>query len=170
MYATRVGWVEQVIFSFSEFNSGTYPYAGLSMDAAGNLYGTTYYGGADSYGTVYKLKEAKNKKWSQSVLYSFAGGGKDGEYPYESGVTLDASGNLYGTTYQGGQYNEEGTVFELKLTKGKYKESVLHSFDDSGGDDGYYPYAGVILVKGKIYGTTYEGGTHGVGTVFQVTP
>jgi uncharacterized repeat protein (TIGR03803 family) len=169
IYATRVGWVEQVIFSFSEFNSGTYPYSGLSMDSTGNLYGTTYYGGADNYGTVYKMTEAKNKTWSLKVLHSFTGGGTDGEYPYVAVPTLDASGDIYGTTYQGGTYGY-GTVYELKDTKGKYKESLVHSFDPSGGADGYYPYGGITIVKGNLYGTTYEGGSHSGGVAFEIKP
>ena len=168
IYPTRVGWVEQVIFSFSEFNSGTYSYAGLAMDAAGDLYGTTYYGGADNLGTVFRLKEAKNKTWSQTVLHSFTGGDKDGQYPYTGGLTIDASGNLYGTTYQGGTDNY-GIVFELKDTKGKYKESILYSFT-GGSTNGYYPYGGVTLVKGDLFGTTVYGGAHGGGVAFEIKP
>ena len=83
---------------------------------------------------------------------------------------MDAKGNLYGTTrYEGSQYNE-GTVWELKNTSGKYKEIVLHSFEDTSANDGYDPLASVILFKNKLYGTTYAGGTHGAGTVFEVTP
>jgi uncharacterized repeat protein (TIGR03803 family) len=168
IYPTRVGWVEQVIFSFSQFNSGTYSYAGLAMDAAGDLYGTTYYGGADNLGTVFRLKEAKNKTWSQTVLHSFTGADKDGQYPYTGGLAIDASGNLYGTTYQGGTGNY-GTVFELKNTKGKFKESILYSFT-AGSSDGYYPYGGVTLVKGDLVGTTVNGGAHGGGIAFEIKP
>ena len=112
-----------------------------------------------------------NNKWTQKIIYSFKGyAQKDGAYPYYAGVTLDSAGNLYGTTYQGGSSTANnlnyGTVY--KLTAGTYKESVLWSFGTTG--DGYYPYRGVIVVNGKLYGTTNSGGLHGGGTVFEVTP
>jgi uncharacterized repeat protein (TIGR03803 family) len=141
------------------------------MDAAGNFYGITYDGGASNYGTVYKLKAGTNNKYSQSVLYSFKAGNADGDYPwYGNGVVMDAKGNIYGTTRYGGSTSNEGILFELKFTAGKYKEVVLHSFVDASGNDGYDPLAGVIMIKGKIYGTTYAGGKYGAGTAFEYAP
>ncbi len=170
LFESRGIWVEHVILNITGDADGTYPDAGLAIDAAGNLYGPTYEGGAANLGTVFKLTEAKNKTWSQTILYSFLGGESDGEYPYYAPVTVDAKGNVYGTTYQGGSQSNEGTVWELKLTKGKYEESVLHAFEDNSGDDGYYPRAGLLIFKGDLYGTTYAGGAHSAGTVFEVKP
>jgi len=168
LFETRGVWVGQLVYAFGGGSDGTYPLSGLAMDSAGNLYGTTYVGGTDNYGTVFELKAGKNNKFSHSVLYSFTGGNTDGTYPYyNDGVILDTKGNLYGATYEGDQYNA-GTVYELKLTKGKYKESVLHVF--TGGTDGCYPRAGLVLLKANIYGTTYGCGSHGGGVAFEVKP
>ena len=165
LFLARGVLVEKPIFSFSGGNAGTYPYAGVALDAKGNLYGTTYQGGSANSGIAYRLN--KSKKWSESVLHSFTGG-TDGAYLY-SAVALDAKDNVYGTTYQGGT-SSVGTVFKLTLTNGKYKESVLYSFKNSGGD-GLYPRAGVILdSKGNLYGTTLYGGIKNGGSVFEVTP
>jgi uncharacterized repeat protein (TIGR03803 family) len=169
LFLSRGVWVAQKVFAFSGGAGGTYPQSSLTIDPAGNFYGTTYQGGANNLGTVYKLKLGANDKYTQSVIYSFKGGTTDGEYPWYAGVTLDANNNIYGTTRYGGSSNE-GIVFELKLASGKYKESILHVFVDASGNDGYDPLAGVILFKGKLYGTTYAGGTKGAGTVFKVTP
>jgi uncharacterized repeat protein (TIGR03803 family) len=172
MFLSRNVWVWQSVYRFSGGAGGTYPESALTMDATGNFYGTTYQGGDLNLGTVYKLTLGKNNKYTQKVLYSFKGyqNNNDGSYPQYDSVTLDAKGNIYGTTYQGGSSSNEGTVYELKLASGKYKESVLHGFVDSAGSDGYYPQAGVILVKGVLYGVTYVGGTHGYGIAFAVTP
>lgn len=171
LFQARGVWVAQTVFLFPGSSGGTYPESTLSMDAKGNLYGTTEYGGASNLGTVFEMKLGKSNKYTHSVLYSFKGGNTDGEYPwYGAGVVIDAKGNLYGTTRYGGSQYNEGTVFELKLTSGKYKEIVLHAFADTTSNDGYDPLAGVILFNGKLYGTTYAGGAHGAGTVFKVTP
>jgi len=168
LFQARGVWVSQTVFLFNSA-VGSHPNSTLAIDPAGNFYGTTYDGGANNLGTVYKLKRGSNDKYTQSILYSFKGGTNDGEYPYEAGVILDAAGDIFGTTRYGGTANE-GTVFELKLTSGKYKYIILHVFDDTSSNDGYDPLAGVILFKGKLYGTTYAGGTHGAGVAFEVTP
>jgi uncharacterized repeat protein (TIGR03803 family) len=95
-----------VLHSFRGGVYGAYPYAGVITDAQGNVFGTTYQGGSDNYGTVFKIDVSSG---NLTVLHSFSGE-KDGAYPF--GVTNDANGTLYGTTYQGGAYNY-GTVFEL---------------------------------------------------------
>jgi uncharacterized repeat protein (TIGR03803 family) len=169
LYQARGKWVSQNVYLFTGGANGTYPDSSLTIDAAGNLYGVTYQGGANNLGTVFELKAGKNNKYTQSVLYSFKGGNTDGDYPwYGSGVVMDAKGNLYGTTRYGSQANQ-GTVYELKLANGKYKESVLWSFGVMSGDAAQ-PLAGVILVKKNLFGTTYAGGSHGAGTAFEVTP
>ncbi len=164
-------WLSSPIYTFLGDTLGQYPYAALATDAAGDLYGTTYSGGNFDLGLVFKLTPGKGTSWTEKVIYSFKGyASKDGAYPYYNGVTLDANGNVYGTTYQGGSSAANnlnyGTVY--KLTAGTYKESVLWSFGTSG--DGYYPYQTPTLVNGNLYGTTYVGGLHGGGVVYEVIP
>jgi uncharacterized repeat protein (TIGR03803 family) len=148
---------ETVLYSFSGGADGRNPYAGLILDLAGNLYGTTYQGGAAGYGVVYKL----DTTGQETVLYSFTGGA-DGGNPY-AGVISDLSGNLYGTTQLGG-VTGAGVVYKLD-TAGN--ETALYSF--TGGSDGGNPYAGVILdAAGNLYGTTHEGGALDWGVVYKV--
>jgi len=117
-------WSETVLHNF-ESTDGQYPYCGLVFDAAGNLYGTTHYGGANGYGTVYKMAFA-NGTWTQSVLHSF--NSSDGDGP-DGLLVFDGAGNLYGTTYFGGA-NNSGTIFKLSPEKnGQWTETVLHTFD-----------------------------------------
>jgi uncharacterized repeat protein (TIGR03803 family) len=154
---------ETVLHNFTGYpKDGEYSYAGLVRDAAGNLYGTTYRGGASDYGTVYKLSKTGKEK----VLYSFTGA--DGALPY-AGLLMDAAGNLYGTT-SGGGTSGYGTVFKLSKTG---KEKVLYSFCPGGypcTDDGASPYAGLVMnPKGNFYGTTGSGGTSNYGTVFKLS-
>jgi uncharacterized repeat protein (TIGR03803 family) len=164
-------WLAATIYNFLGDSLGEYPASDLAVDADGNLYGTAYQGGNYNLGGVYELTEGKNNSWTAKIIYSFKGYAlKDGAYPYYAGVSLDSEGNVYGTTYQGGSSEGNnlnyGTVYEL--AKGTFKESVLWSFGTSG--DGYYPYHGLIVVGGKLYGTTNSGGQHGYGVVFEVTP
>ena len=126
----------------------------LAMDKNGDLYGTC--GGYSN--VVWKV----SKTGKETVLHSFAGG-SDGENPI-GGVIIDAKGNLYGTTQQGG-IDDDGTVW--KVSKGG-KETVLYSFT---GSDGKYPVGGVIMdAKGNLYGTTQQGGIDDDGTVWKLTP
>jgi len=149
---------ETVLYSFTNGLDGGYPFAGLVRDTSGNLYGTTYSGGASSVGTVFKV----TKTGTETVLYSFSGGA-DGEYPY-AGLVRDSLGNLYGTTSEGGASNV-GTVFKVTPTG---QETVLYSF--AGGTDGANPFAGLVRDrKGNLYGTTEAGGASGVGTVFKLS-
>jgi uncharacterized repeat protein (TIGR03803 family) len=164
-------WTEKVVHSFTDNGKDGYqPYAGLTFDAAGNLYGTTYFGGTHGYGTVFELSP-KTGRWTETILYSFKGDGKDG-YDVYSGIVFDKSGNLYGTTYGGGAYGY-GTVYELSSKAGgDWTEKVLHSFNDNG-TDGYNPYAGLIIdASGNLYGTTLWGTAAGnsAGTVFEMSP
>jgi uncharacterized repeat protein (TIGR03803 family) len=154
--------VETVLYSFAKDGlDGNTPYAGLILDKTGNLYGTTYVGGANGYGTVFKITPTG----TETVLHSFAFDGADGFNPYAA-LVFDKTGNLYGTTVLGG-VNELGTVFKITPTG---TETVLHSFANDG-TDGYYPFAGLVLgKKGILYGTTYEGGSLGDGTVFKIAP
>jgi len=158
---------ETVLYSFTGKDDGSDPEAGLVKDAAGNLYGTTTAGGVNGNGTVFKLSPPKTKggPWTEEVLYSF-GTGTDGTIPV-AGVTLDAAGNIYGTTSAGGAYGY-GTVFQLTESGSVWTENILHNFQD--GDDGAVPYAGLISDKsGNLYGAATDGGTGGGGTVFELT-
>jgi len=137
-----------VLYSFTGGADGGYPQAGLILDSAGNLYGTTA-------GNVFELMPNGTEK----VLHSFQG--PDGS-DCEASLVRDAEGNLYGTTYYGGAYGA-GTVFEISAAG---TEKVLYSF--TGGTDGGYPWGGVVRAGGVLYGTTNGGGT-GYGTVFKLT-
>jgi uncharacterized repeat protein (TIGR03803 family) len=159
-----------VIHSFKfDGKDGIVPYAGLTLDPAGNLYGTTEQGGAYQWGTVFKLAPNGDGGWTESVIHSFNNDGKDGAEPY-SALILDAAGNLYGTTYEGGAY-DYGAVFKLTENgDGSWAESVIHSFNFDG-KDGMVPYASLTLDSaGNLYGTTSDGGVHNCGTVFKLTP
>src|SRR5579863_1951918 len=164
---TAAAQTDLTLYSFTGGSDGGDPLSNLVMDAAGNLYGTTFVGGAYGAGEVFELSPSGGGDWSEKVIYSFTGG-LDGANPYYSGVIFDASGNLYGTTVEGGASNL-GTVFELSPTGGNWSEKVLYSF--AGGIDGASPYAGLIFgAAGSLYGTTYAGGAYDDGTVFQLTP
>jgi uncharacterized repeat protein (TIGR03803 family) len=156
------GQTETVLHSFSNNGTDGYnPYADVTPDAKGNIYGTTYRGGAFGSGSVYKIAPSG----TETILHSFNPDGKDGFNPLGAPVVRDKAGNLYGTTYQGGA-SGNGTVFKIDPSG---TETVLHSFNVDG-IDGYLPNAGLVLDKvGNLYGTTYAGGTFGLGTVFKVS-
>jgi uncharacterized repeat protein (TIGR03803 family) len=144
----------------SNCTDGESPVGGVVLDKADNLYGTTYYGGASGFGTVFKVTPSG----TESVLHNFDGNGEDGFYP-EAGVILDSKDNVYGTTSMGGKIGV-GTVFEVTASG---TETILHSF--TAGADGFTPYAGLVFdEKGNLYGTTEYGGSSGLGTVFELTP
>jgi uncharacterized repeat protein (TIGR03803 family) len=172
-------WTETVLYSFgSKIGEGVDPYAGLILDTKGNLYGVTYFGGSDGYGSVFELTPGAGGEWTETILHSFSNNGTDGSNPY-GGLAMDSQGNLYGTTLYGGPIpyggqNGYGIAFELKPSAGGvWTEVVLHDFSFSK-TDGYFPLGGVTLgPSGLLYGTTsagpYSGGTNG-GTVFQIKP
>ena len=164
------GWVETLLYSFNDNGSdGTYPYAGLVFDSAGNLYGTTYSGGVYNYGSVFELSPHGGGGWTETVLHSFDFQSRDGINP-EAGLILDASGNLYGTTSYWGS-SSYGTAFELSPNgRGGWTETELHGF--GGAQDGFVPRAGLTMDHaGNLYGTTVTGGSGEqlVGTVFEIT-
>jgi hypothetical protein len=169
-----------VIHNFSDGADGSYPAAGLTTDAAGNLYGTTCGAvcapGANSNGTVFRLAQ-KNSAWILTPLYAFRGG-NDGAGP-AARVIFGPDGTLYGTTYQGGGSGCGGagcgTVFRLQPPPsagtnvlGGWIETVLYRFQ--GGSDGSNPYPGDLTFDqaSNIYGTTWSGGAYGQGTVFEL--
>jgi uncharacterized repeat protein (TIGR03803 family) len=147
-----------VLHTFTGAPDGVYPYSGLVGDSAGNLYGTTYFGGASNAGMVYKLDSSGN----ETALYSFTGGA-DGANPYAS-VVRNSAGNLYGTTFAGGAAGL-GVIFKLNTAN---QETALYSFN--GGTDGANPNAGVIGDStGNLYGTTIYGGTARAGVVYKLS-
>jgi uncharacterized repeat protein (TIGR03803 family) len=162
---------ERVLHSFGGAD-GANPYAGLVLDTAGNIYGTTDWGGKYGLGTVFELKRGADGSWSQKVLHSF-GNGLDGQHPYGS-LVFDSTGNLYGTTTAGGtdqscRPDGCGTVFELfPLGEGVWAEKVLYNFTFNG-IDGIVPDGNVIMDEaGNLYGTTVGGGPGLCGTVFEL--
>jgi uncharacterized repeat protein (TIGR03803 family) len=159
IFRVKSDGAEKILHSFAGPPSdGVYPTAGLIKDTAGNLYGTTFGGGAYSAGTVFKLTGG-----TETVLYSFTGG-SDGGSP-EAGLIADDGGNFYGTTDKGGSYGT-GTVFKVAPDA---TETVLYSFCPVFCPDGSYSAGGVIMDgDGNLYGTTHLGGKDGFGTVFKL--
>jgi uncharacterized repeat protein (TIGR03803 family) len=163
------GWTESVLHSFGNTGDGAIPFDTLIFDAAGNLYGTTYWGPqSQSYlgpGTVFKLAPNSDGSWKESLLHIF-GGRADGTHP-NAGVIFDKMGNLYSTTVLGGPA-DAGTVFKLTpRSGGGWMESVLHRFKHNPGAE---PYAGLTFdTVGNLYGTTFLGGPADAGTVFKLT-
>lgn len=153
-----------VLHSFSpKGGDGNQPTGGIVLDASGRMYGTTFYGGAYGYGTVFRM--TPNSTGTIKILHSFGDHEGDGNHPY-AGVVLDQSGNIYGTTVFGGEFNR-GTVFKVTPSG---EETVLYSFG-SQAEDGERPYGALIFGNdGTLYGTTQFGGTYGAGTIFEVTP
>src|ERR1700682_1063359 len=164
----------RVLYSFGSVPDGNYPAADLVFDHSGHLYGTTVQGGAFGSGAGFKLTPGIGQ-WTETIIYNFcqASNCSDGSTAY-AGLVVDGSGNLYGTTYQGGAYGG-GVVFELvRHAHGGWTERVLHSFGN--GTDGKGLLSGLVFDKaGNLYGTTSGGGTStsscfaGCGTVFELS-
>jgi uncharacterized repeat protein (TIGR03803 family) len=149
----------KVLYAFGSGEDGSVPAGGLTMDKQGTFYGTTSEGGTNGSGTVFTL----SSKGVETVIYSFTGAG-DGDSP-EAGVILNKKGALFGTTKWGGASNE-GVVFEAKSSG---TETVMYSF--TGGNDGGVPLDNLFADKaGNLYGTTFDGGSSALGTVFMLTP
>jgi uncharacterized repeat protein (TIGR03803 family) len=168
-------WTETVLYNFTGGSDGGSPMGNLVFDSVGNLYGTANIGGNLSCstsgmgcGVVFELSPASTG-WTETVLHAFIDK-KDGAYPV-GGVTIDAAGNLYGTTSRGGNINVCpgqvsgcGMVFQLTPSSTGWTEHSLHTFGQNAG--GYAPQAAVVLdAAGNLYGTTETG-----GGVFRLTP
>jgi len=165
---------EKVIYTFQGGTDGFRPYSSLIFDQAGNLYGTTYYGGGDACsfgcGTVFELSPDGQGGWTESVLYRFTGG-QDGEQPF-AGLILDPQGNLYVTTlgpgYGYGCPPSCGSVFELSPGSAGWTITVLHDF--LGGADGDQPITQLAMdAAGNLYGTTGFGGANGSGVIYRLS-
>jgi hypothetical protein len=190
-------WTKNVLHSFHDTQTdGGYPYGPLVFDVAGNLYGTTLWGGASlgdcfreyGCGTVFQLTPSANGRWAEKLLHSFGKNSGDGLYP-NGGLVFDAAGNLYGTTEVGGVsapcqnfgWGTDGCGIVFQLVPGKnnaWTENVIYNFcADSTCGDGAIPDSGLISdTKGNLYGSTLDGGNlddcghFGCGTVFEITP
>jgi uncharacterized repeat protein (TIGR03803 family) len=166
---------EKVLHSFGSGTDGLYPFAAVILDSSGNLWGTTWEGGTGpcngGCGIAFELTPGSKGQWTENILYNFQGRPSDAGKPSAS-LILDAQGNLYGTARYGGPTSCPkacGAVFELSQSNGTWTETLLHVF--TGGKDGENPYAELIADKsGNLYSTTYGGGTHGKGTVFELSP
>ena len=157
---TAAAQTESVIYSFANPPDGYGPQSNLVSDPAGNMYGTTVNGGVNNQGAVVMVTPTG----TESVVYSFKSGTTDGHHPVAGLVRDKKTGNLYGTTIFGGQTNS-GTVFMVNPATGT--ETVLYNFQ--GGIDGINPYSAVVRIGTTIFGTTFNGGQFGYGTVFSLT-
>ncbi len=160
-------WQETVLYNFRGEPDGAGPQGDLAFDRAGNLYGTTFYGGQGANagnGVVYQMTPSQGG-WNETVVYAFSGGA-DGGDP-QDGVVIDQAGNLYGVAGRDGAHSQ-GAVYELSHGSGGWTETVLHSF--AGGSDGQYPAGLTIDATGNLYGETGEGGANNAGTVYQLQP
>jgi uncharacterized repeat protein (TIGR03803 family) len=167
---------QTTIYNFQNKATGANPESGVIADAAGNLYGTTAFGGSctltkQGCGIVFELSPSSSGGWTETVLHTFAAGTTDGYQP-QAGLVFDSNGNLYGTTAGGGTGTACsegcGTIFELQpQSGGGWLESILYNFTN--GSDGASPTGNLVLdADGNIYGTNL-GGSNSDGTVFELT-
>ncbi|HTW31215.1 MAG TPA: choice-of-anchor tandem repeat GloVer-containing protein [Candidatus Sulfotelmatobacter sp.] len=163
---------EKVLANFYDNGGEVLPHGAVTIDAAGNLYGTTFYGGLYDQGIVFKLSPTAHG-YKATTLHNFIANAIDG-FGAMSGVIMDSAGNLYGATEFGG--NGEctagfgcGTVFKLSpASDGSWTETILHNFQ---GYDGWQSYGALTWdSKGNLYGTTANGGLYDAGTVYELSP
>jgi len=175
-------WTEAAIYNFcangiTDCLDGAEPRGKLVFDRSGNLYGTTWTSGANNAGTVFELSPS-DSGWSETVLYNFCSIGQLGEYCQDgaapdAGVTFDNSGNLYGTTQEGGskKYTGGGVVYELSRSLQGWSETVLYALDAPDHRTGYGLYGEVNFDQlGNLYSTAVGGGSNQGGTVFRLSP
>jgi uncharacterized repeat protein (TIGR03803 family) len=174
IFRTSSGWGLNILYTFpqgQQTSKGANPGSTLAFDSAGNLYGTTMYGGTNGAGAVYQLTQSGGV-WTEPFAYGLTGSAGSGPV---AGVAIDSTGNLYGTTQRGGAFGL-GNVFKLTPVVDGWVYTDLHDF--TGGSDGWLPVAGVLLdANGKIYGTATYGGSlqgncfnAGCGVVWEITP
>ena len=169
-------WTEKKLHNFgSDSTDGHSPGSRLVFDTAGNLYGTTLGGGSYGGGTVFEMSPNGSGGWTEKKLHNFGSTIAGGNTP-TAGVVFDNNGNLYGTTYWGGNSSCAsglgcGTVFELSPNgSGGWTTFKLHNFGIAQ-TDGVAPSASLLLdAAGNLYGTTSGGGSYGAGTVFEMSP
>ncbi|HEX8816756.1 MAG TPA: choice-of-anchor tandem repeat GloVer-containing protein [Terriglobales bacterium] len=159
-------WKETILLRFNGKN-GQFPLGALLLDGSGALYGTAELGGTGG-GVVFKMTPTGNGHWDYAIIHDFSGG-TEGDIPV-SGVVMDTNGNLYGTTGDGGNISGCGVLYKMSPSaKGKWRYTVLHRFGKI--NDGCAP-AGDLTIdsSGNLYGGTLLGGSHGFGTVYELTP
>ena len=167
--AGQTAWTQTTLYAFTGKRDGGNPQAGLFLGPDGVLYGTTYAGGADGQGVVFKLTPPKSGEtaWTETVLWTFTGG-DDGSEPSGS-LIMDAAGNVYGATTGGGT-GVVGTVFKLSPpARGtlRWTETVLYNF--TGNNDGGEPFGNVLLGHdGNLYGTSAGYGEFNYGTLYRL--
>ncbi len=172
---------EQVLHTFTFGNDGAFPFAGITVDSQGSLYGVSSEAGfipeSICCGTVFQLKMGDDGTWTYNVLHTFEGPVSDGEDPTGS-VIFDSAGNLYGTTQNGGWC---GVAYKLSpMQSGPWKETIIHYFNNIENgvtSDGCVPSSSLVFDKaGNLYGTTQQTGlsdcqtNSGCGTVFELSP
>jgi uncharacterized repeat protein (TIGR03803 family) len=174
----RGNWGFNVLYTFTGGPTGVEPFAGVTFNQEGNLYGTTNYGGTFGYGVTYRLTPPakKGQPWNETVLYSFDPVNNVGSNP-EGPVIFDSTGNIYGTAAFGGDPNCQagngcGVAYELSPPArkgGDWSYATLYAFQ--GGSDGIYPTGQIVLDSGgNLYGTTQQGGGETFGMIYRLTP
>lgn len=182
LWQTAAASTEQTLYRFCSAKhcaDGEGPHD-LAMDVAGNLYGTTMFGGAQHYGTIYEFTPATG---AYKVLYSFCSVANcaDGRWPFRVRLAIDVAGNLYGTASQGGNANDQGVVFELVRGSDSWQYKVIYTFcAETACADGGIPATGLTYAgasSGAVYdgasplfGTTEFDGPHDRGVVFELRP
>ena len=158
-------WTENVLHRFNGSDGDT-PYQALTLDAAGNLFGSTNVGGTSEGGVVYELSPGLDGNWTETTLHDFISS-TYGIWP-AGGLTMDSFGNLYGTASAGGADNA-GTIFKLTPNGVGFSFSLVNSFDGAHG--GSYPDGNLLVDRaGNLYGTAGSSGVNGYGVVFKVAP
>jgi uncharacterized repeat protein (TIGR03803 family) len=158
-------WKETIVRSFNDLTDGNGSMAGLTPDGHGNFYGTTFDLGPNGGGTVFELTPS-SQGWVFSVAFAFYTNSNNGSY-LTAPVSFDAAGNLYGTTFEGG--NGFGTVFKLIPSGNSWNETVPYRFN--GGNNGGIPWSNVVIdASGNLYGTTVDDGAYGYGVIWEITP
>lgn len=165
-------FADTILHSFDELGGdGFQPEAGVTLDSAGNIYGTTAYGGAyggaSGFGVAFELLANPGGGWREKILHSF-GHGTDGLVPRGGPLVIDASGNLFGVTNAGGLYGQ-GIVFELSLkADGAWAEKIIYNFGN--GTDLSQPGGLTFDSSGNLYGAASFGGSSGGGGIYKLTP
>ena len=161
-------WTEQTLQGVDGRDDGAYPVGGLIIDSSGNLYGTTSCCGYGGGGTAFELMPGSGGGWTFNTLYRLPGNGV-GLGPVDK-LLMDGAGNLYGTSYQGGDiYGGRGAVFKLSFSNGRWWYTSLHDFSGPP-NDGAEPHSNLVFdASGNLWGTTTRGGQHDAGVVFEIT-